>query len=385
MDKENLKKLSDKDIVVKCSLDKELFKTVCDEFFFEQLVKDRFQKMHKFWKKEFKIKAICSKVYQGNKITEDEEEFLVDYLYAKKIDVETDDEDMNELCDLSISKKNKRIEDWKNVYLSIVRKIAMLEEDFGVKYDQRKGTPDEIYKYHLKRTGIAKKTKVDEITKDIDKKYILQLLGKTPDSLVSDRSLLSVRRLIADLRVNYPGLILSKTADNGDCYYDAFAQSLSEVLRTKITLQDLRKIAFEYINNPKSNPKIIERAKKILKENFEEYANFVRYDMKTSREKGRYPVWGNTQVDGWIFMEYFDVKIREISEGFIDESLKMPKLASSKNRVYGDVLYTGETSKSKDSPVVLIANIPNHYLAILGNTTLETNKMISQDRLTNPV
>jgi len=62
--------------------------------------------------------------------------------------------------------------------------------------------------------------------------------------------------------------------------------------------------------------------------------------------------------------------LREISEGFFDEGLKLQEgLAIESNRIAGDVLYQWKT-ENQSLPetrlnTVFIGNIPNHYLAII--------------------
>lgn len=223
---------------------------------------------------------------------------------------------------------------------------------------------------------------VDTITNDISDDYIIELLGKKSKSQVSNRSLIATRRIIADLRKNYPGLKLVKTADNGDCYYDAAAQGLSEIFGKVYTVKQLRQLSSSFINDPLSDKSILERIQKFYKGKvLNEFKNFVHEDATMSLENKRFPVWGNTQADGLIFMTSLGVRIREISEGYMDEGLKMPALADPDNRIYGDVLHG---NKNMDSPVLIIANIPGHYFAVLGNTNPKTVKLVSQDLETEP-
>jgi hypothetical protein len=94
LDREILKRMSDEDIIKSCSLNKYLLKVVCDDSFFQQLVKDRFPNIY-------------------------------ERILRQRINPE-----------------------WKNIYLQMIKEVAELKEDFGVEYDQREGEPDEVYSYH---------------------------------------------------------------------------------------------------------------------------------------------------------------------------------------------------------------------------------------------
>src|ERR1019366_8548942 len=80
----------------------------------------------------------------------------------------------------------------------------------------------------------------------------------------------------------------------------------------------------------------------------------------------RYPIWGNTQIDGELVAGLYNVNLREISEGYFNEGLTIPEgLERDDNRVSGDNLYNWGPSPETRNNTVFIGNIPGHYLAIV--------------------
>jgi len=190
------------------------------------------------------------------------------------------------------------------------------------------------------------------------------LMGKGPNEKLSDRTKISLGRLYQYLANNYPDMELMETSDNGDCYYDAFSKSISLILGRIITIEDLRNMVSDYVNNPAND---LSKVMRILKDNFNEFKNYVHEDYQMAKANGRNPVWGNTQIDGEILCRYFfNLNLREISEGFFDEGLKLQDgLAVETNRVAGDVFYQWASLPETRLNTVFIGNIPNHYLAII--------------------
>lgn len=217
----------------------------------------------------------------------------------------------------------------------------------------------------------------------------MRLIGKADPKLVSERSILTTTRLIADLRQNYPGLTLAKTIDNGDCFYDAVAQSLNELFAGQplFSVLSLRKLSSDFVNNPANeNDPVMQRIKKVLKkpQDLQEYKNYVHEDASLAASNDRYPVWGNSQVDGHIYMKVLGVNIRELSEGFLDEGAKGAALQDPDNRIFGDILHRDPSFTPTFRPTAIIANIPGHYFAVLGQLSNSIQQSVAADRETFP-
>jgi hypothetical protein len=218
---------------------------------------------------------------------------------------------------------------------------------------------------------------------------VMRLLGKADPKLVSERSILTTTRLIADLQQNYHGLTLAKTIDNGDCFYDAVAQSLNELFdgQPPFSIQTLRKISSDFVNNPANeNDPVLERIKKVLKkpQDLQEYKMYVHEDAAEAARNGRYPIWGNSQVDGRIYMKVLGINIRELAEGFLDEGAKGAALQDPDNRIFGDVLHRDPSFTPTFRPTALVANIPGHYYAVLGQLSNDIQRLVASDRETYP-
>ena len=85
------------------------------------------------------METICSKYYKGVDITEEEEEFLVDYLYDKGFDIETDTS-LDEMCRLAVLTKYDLVEDFKkelkkdiNVEGKIMQRQMIFDKDTYMK------------------------------------------------------------------------------------------------------------------------------------------------------------------------------------------------------------------------------------------------------------
>jgi hypothetical protein len=207
-------------------------------------------------------------------------------------------------------------------------------------------------------------------------------LRRGPKEPISGRTNVAIRRLMADLNQNYPGMILTATEDTGDCFYDAFAQGLSQILGRQVTIKELRIVAYNYVNTGNN----IEWVKRILGDKFNEYKSFVNEDAAMAKSKGRSPVWGSGKVDGRIFMEVYNVNFRELAEFYFNENLTRAEgVASEDNRLYQDILYAPSpysgTPNTIKKDTVMIANYPVHYLAVLGSNPY----LNDPNRQTNPV
>jgi len=216
----------------------------------------------------------------------------------------------------------------------------------------------------VQQQTVRQQSPIKQVVKKLNDQELNDLMGKPSNTTLSNRSKISLERLYEYLANNYPDMQLMATVDNGDCYYDAFAKSVSIILGRIVTIQDLRAMVSDYVNDPNND---LTKIKRLLKNNFMEFVNYVHEDYNLAKANNRYPVWGNTQIDGEILCKYyFNLNLREISEGFLDESLSLEQgLAVETNRVAGDVFYPWGESPETRQNTVFIGNIPAHYLAIV--------------------
>ncbi len=113
---------------------------------------------------------------------------------------------------------------------------------------------------------------------------------------VSLRTINCKRKLAMIL--NTEGKTFGQAIDNGDCFYDSFAQRLSIILGRKVTLQDLRQTISDYIQNLDKGPhednwvKQMMQDEYIAQDTYEQYRERVAYDCEESLQRGILPVWG---------------------------------------------------------------------------------------------
>lgn len=212
--------------------------------------------------------------------------------------------------------------------------------------------------------------------------YIRMLLRKAPNSPISTRTFYAVRRLIGDLRQNYPYLQLKDVADNGDCFFEALFMGFNYAVAGNgfngqippKAAKFIRQQVSDYINGktmirgrlPSTN---IEKIRRTLgRGGFEDFKNYVHEDAEEAMANGRVPIWGSVKDAGMIMMDIYATSspfnIKEISETYISEDLTGPALTAEDNRVYGDVTHTppsGEYTKA----TAVICNIPGHYFGVI--------------------
>lgn len=212
--------------------------------------------------------------------------------------------------------------------------------------------------------------------------YIRMLLRKAPNSPVSTRTFYAVRRLMADLRQNYPYLQLKDVADNGDCFFEALFMGFNYAVAGNgfngqippKAAKFIRQQVSDYINGktmirgrlPSTN---IEKIRRTLgRGGFEDFKNYVHEDAEEAMANGRVPIWGSVKDAGMIMMDIYAASspfnIKEISETYISEDLTGAALTAEDNRVYGDVTHTppgGDYAKA----TAVICNIPGHYFGVV--------------------
>lgn len=195
----------------------------------------------------------------------------------------------------------------------------------------------------------------------------------------SCKKLLNVK--LAELNKKY-----GYAKDDGDCFFDAFAQALNRALGSDLTDKDLRKLLSEHANNPENqlelmfflgkdfsaiqtvrfkNPQSpteteMEKSFKAQKNNklaFEEYKQKVG----KSIEDG-IPMWGREYIEGEFLCEIFGVNLRVY--GVSQEEPKDPLVHYVEDfpKQPTDVF-----KRLKDKPTIEIALYPGHFIPVFNN------------------
>lgn len=234
---------------------------------------------------------------------------------------------------------------------------------------------------------------IRQVLMNVEQRSLLevQILLNKPLRYISQRSIIAIKRLKQDLidlsdltNVSKDDLSsilrIVRTVDNGDCFYDAFAQGYNSMFNRNgddnndqiQTIKSLRQIISDFAHDS-GNEKQLINFKRILGKTYNEWYNYVHEDYETARKNNRNPIWGKLEVDGKILATYFNVNIRILSETFLYESNMEAEdqgfidLNDQENRVIGDTMVRSEVNINNKitNKTILIGNIPGHFFAIL--------------------
>ncbi|BBI17397.1 hypothetical protein [Neochlamydia sp. S13] len=136
-----------------------------------------------------------------------------------------------------------------------------------------------------------------------------------PKRSIKDRCLERLKGDLAAINKEYGTAI-----DDGDCFFDAFAQALNKKLNGNLTLTDLRRKVSEYVNTLPSQDNWIKNS---LEEeygnidSYESYVKGVKYNSSEAEKHGGYPIWGKSEIEGVILCHLYQVnlKVYEVGDG----------------------------------------------------------------------
>ena len=156
--------------------------------------------------------------------------------------------------------------------------------------------------------------------------------------------------------------ICGKAIDNGDCFWDAFAQALSRVLGKNITNKDLREKVSQEVHRLDKGPEEENWVKKMMKtdpmDTYEDYRDCVAFTCDENKKIGKLPVWGQEKRDGVIICNLYQVNLKVYGAGLLDED---GSLDDENN------FYTQEDDYPNEQPypqTVEIAIYPGHFVPV---------------------
>lgn len=195
--------------------------------------------------------------------------------------------------------------------------------------------------------------KIEE--KDSAKGEYIPELKKNKGEGVSERTYYSLVILRNKIKEIMPDHELRYTQDDGNCFWDAFAQSLSSVLSKKFTINDLRRAVHQYVQEADVTKEEELRKKYAGPETFEEWKEQLLHD----GSNGELPSWGSVELEGEILGKIYHVNIWKLEAGPYSDEVDF---TDANNFWYGDdqILISSDFNNH-----VRIALYPGHFLAIL--------------------
>jgi hypothetical protein len=147
--------------------------------------------------------------------------------------------------------------------------------------------------------------------------------------------------------------------DNGDCFYDSFAQLLTKKLHRLITVKDLRQIVETKIKSLDHEKNWVMDQKNILWNDFDwtDYCMVVGFTARELREEeifhNRPPTWGDPGVEGQILCTHYKVNLHLM--GLTEDSeVREFEVIEPKNDEGG---FKGEFS-------IHLGHLPNHFVPL---------------------
>lgn len=192
----------------------------------------------------------------------------------------------------------------------------------------------------------------------IGKGKLIELDGK----LVSMRTFKCMQKLkkeLEPLRKTYGNAI-----DNGDCFWDAFAQGLSKVLGKKFTIKELRQNVSDEIEKMDKGPEQENWVKKSMQadvmDTYQAYRDNVAFTCEELLEKNSSAiVWGQEARDGLILCHRYQVNLTVYSSGCLEDDPS--KMEDDEN------FYYEQREILKDKPytqTIEIGLYPGHFIPI---------------------
>lgn len=196
-------------------------------------------------------------------------------------------------------------------------------------------------------------------TKASKKANLVDLDGK----LVSLRTFKCMQKLKKELTAL--GKTYGNAIDNGDCFWDAFAQGLNKILGKNVTIKELRQQVSDEIQKLDKGPDRDNWVKKSMKSDFmdtyEDYRDRVAYTCDELLKKGSSAiVWGQEDRDGRILCHLYKVNLTVFSAGCIED--KLSKMDDDDN------FYSDKRDVLPNKPyanTVEIGLYPGHFFPVL--------------------
>lgn len=201
----------------------------------------------------------------------------------------------------------------------------------------------------------------DNKVDDNGDKYVI----KIGDKLVSRRTLNCLKKLesvLAPLGKTYKSAV-----DNGDCFFDSFAQGLSVILKRKVTVKELRQKVSDYIIQLDRGPVDKNWVKDFFKkefcavDNYETYIKRIGYThQETLDNDWPAPIWGELRREGVILCRLYKVNLKVYEVGYTDEDInKMNDLDN-----YWDSDPSLYPKNEKYDQTIEMALYPGHFMPI---------------------
>lgn len=188
------------------------------------------------------------------------------------------------------------------------------------------------------------------------------------EKLVSRRTLECRKRLIQTLKEK--GKILGEAIDNGDCFFDAFAQSINKLLNLKHTVNTLRSLVSQLANDlhKASNGQnwIKDQLRGDYSLTYETYLTDIQFgaDFRVG------PFWGIHKVCGRLLSDHFKVNLvvydQDVSDPLSGEDLRA--IQENDPNFVEEIIYSeGETGYPADlayPQTVEMGLYPGHYMPV---------------------
>jgi hypothetical protein len=125
------------------------------------------------------------------------------------------------------------------------------------------------------------------------------------------------------------GKVFGTAIDNGDCFWDAFAQRLSIILNKPVTVKELRQQVSDEVHRLDKGPEEKNWVKKLMTsdimDTYQQYLEQVAITCDEIMSQGLkfYPVWGQEKRDGLILCHLYKVNLRVYGVACADEIDKL--------------------------------------------------------------
>lgn len=206
----------------------------------------------------------------------------------------------------------------------------------------------------------------DEVNKQNEsQKRVVPALVIIDGKPVSLRTLNCLKKLEGVLKLLRKKAGIAK--NNGDCFWDAFAQRLSVILRQPITVQELRQKVSCYVQQLDKGPDEENWVKRMIKkeyapmDTYENYRDRVAYDADEAlRRELPSAIWGQEKRDGVILCRLYQVNLKVYEVGYFDDDPS--KMTDMKNYWDSDARIYPQSEIYPHS--VEIALYPGHFVPV---------------------
>lgn len=221
------------------------------------------------------------------------------------------------------------------------------------------------------------KTLLDEKSDKVGQKRFE--IPQPKEKNISKRTIACLDRLDDKLKTKH--LKRGAAVDNGDCFYDAFAQALKKEIKLDVSSQRLRQIvaaeAKYFATHCSGDNWIKAKLKGDAHCTFDQFtANVGR---SFSDKDPQASIWGRPDIDGEILCTYFKVNMQVHGVGVYEDE---PEKMSDPNNFYED--NTGSYSRKIYQHAIHIGAIPGHYVPVFpDNKSSVTSTLLKISRAIN--